>query len=72
MTALPLRSAHHSYVDIHDLVWLQGEIGKGAFQELDQVAAVQQFCKYAGRANSLGEIAAVVTAAVKVCSASAA
>ncbi len=30
------------------------------------MAAVQQFCKYAGRANSPGEIAAVVTAAVKV------
>ena len=28
------------------------------------MAAVQQFCKYAGRANSPGEIAAVVTAAV--------
>ena len=55
-----------SYVDLHDRAWLQGEIGKGAFQELDQVAAVQQFCKYAGRADSPGEIAAVVTAAVKV------
>ena len=51
---------------LHDPAWLQGEVGKGAFQELDQVAAVQQFCKYAGRANSPAEIAAVVTAAVKV------
>ena len=65
-TALMLHSAHHSYIFLYDPAWLQGEIGKGAFQELDQVAAVQQFCKYAGRANSPGEIAAVVTAAVKV------
>jgi len=25
----------------------QGDLGKGAFQELDQVAALEPFCKYA-------------------------
>ncbi|KAK9828489.1 hypothetical protein WJX72_000277 [[Myrmecia] bisecta] len=43
----------------------QGEVGKGAFQELDQVAAVRQFCKYAGRATSIRDIPAIITAAVK-------
>lgn len=43
----------------------QGEIGQGAFQELDQVAAVQQFTKYAGKAKSAAEIPAVIKAAVQ-------
>ncbi|BDA45528.1 probable 2-hydroxyacyl-CoA lyase at C-terminar half [Coccomyxa sp. Obi] len=43
----------------------QGEVGKGAFQELDQVAAVTQFTKYAGRARCVRDIAPVMTAAVK-------
>jgi len=46
-------------------VLVQGEIGKGAFQELDQVAAVQQFTKYAGKATSAAEIPAVIKAAVQ-------
>ncbi|DBA69706.1 hypothetical protein WJX79_006063 [Trebouxia sp. C0005] len=43
----------------------QNELGKGAFQELDQVKAVQQFCKYAGQAASARDIVPTVTAAVK-------
>lgn len=46
---------------------MQNELGKGAFQELDQVKAVQQFCKYAGQASSAKDIVPTVTAAVKVC-----
>ena len=46
---------------------VQNELGKGAFQELDQVKAVQQFCKYAGQASSAKDIVPTVTAAVKVC-----
>ena len=45
---------------------MQNEVGKGAFQELDQVKAVQQFCKYAGQASSSKDIVPTVTAAVKV------
>jgi thiamine pyrophosphate-dependent acetolactate synthase large subunit-like protein len=48
---------------------VQNELGKGAFQELDQVKAVQQFCKYAGQAASAQDIVPTVTAAVKVCQA---
>eukprot|EP00967_Tisochrysis_lutea_P136930 scaffold244908_cov25-Tisochrysis_lutea.AAC.1 len=33
---------------------LQGELGKGAFQELDQVAALRPFCKYAASASRCG------------------
>ena len=40
-------------------------MGKGAFQELDQVAAVQRFTKYAGRAKSASDIPGVVRAAVQ-------
>jgi thiamine pyrophosphate-dependent acetolactate synthase large subunit-like protein len=43
----------------------QGEIGKGSFQELNQVEAVRQFCKYAGRATSVRDIGPIITAAVK-------
>lgn len=45
---------------------VQNEIGKGAFQELDQVRAVQQFCKYAGSASSAKDIVPTITAALKV------
>lgn len=40
-------------------------MGKGAFQELDQVAAVGRFTKYAGRARCVRDIAPLITAAVK-------
>ena len=40
-------------------------MGKGAFQELDQVAAVERFTKYAGRARCVRDIAPLITAAVK-------
>lgn len=43
----------------------QGEIGKGAFQELNQVQAVKPFTKYAGQAKSAAEIPAVLKAAVQ-------
>jgi thiamine pyrophosphate-dependent acetolactate synthase large subunit-like protein len=39
-------------------------VGKGAFQELDQVEAVRGFTKFAGRARSVAEIAPLVGAAV--------
>lgn len=45
-----------------DPCW-QGEVGKGAFQELDQVTAVQRFTKYAGQAKSIADIPAVIKAA---------
>ncbi len=45
---------------------MQNEVGKGSFQELDQVAAVAPFVKYAGRARSVGEISAVITSAAQV------
>ncbi len=38
-------------------------MGKGAFQECDQVAAVKPFCKYAGHARSLRDVPSVVAAA---------
>ncbi|KAG1660672.1 hypothetical protein FOA52_006833 [Chlamydomonas sp. UWO 241] len=41
----------------------QSEVGKGAFQECDQVAAVSQFCKYAGAAHKLSDIPSVLAAA---------
>ena len=44
---------------------MQGELGKGSFQELDQVKAVQQFTKYAGQAKSVKDILPVITAAAK-------
>ena len=45
---------------------LQNEVGKGAFQELDQVRAVEQFCKFAGQAKSASDIVPTITAALKV------
>ncbi len=42
----------------------QREVGHGSFQELDQVAAAAPYCKYAGRATRLVEIAQVVYDAV--------
>jgi thiamine pyrophosphate-dependent acetolactate synthase large subunit-like protein len=59
------------YITSHDTnhaaryVGSQGEIGKGSFQELNQVEAVRQFCKYAGRATSVRDIGPIITAAVK-------
>jgi len=41
----------------------QGEVGKGAFQEEDQVAAVSRHVKYAGRADRLADIPTVIAAA---------
>ncbi len=38
-------------------------MGKGAFQECDQVAAVEQFCKYAGAATAPADIPGTVRAA---------
>lgn len=43
----------------------QDEVGKGAFQELDQVAAAAPYCKWAGRVSSLRDVMPVLTAAVK-------
>lgn len=45
---------------------LQGELGKGSFQELDQVAAVKQFTKFAGQAKSVKDIVPTITKAVQV------
>ena len=45
---------------------MQNEVGKGSFQELDQVAAVAPFVKYAGKARTAGDISAVVSSAAKV------
>lgn len=44
---------------------LQNELGKGSFQELDQVQAVKQFTKYAGQAKKVQDIVHVIEAAVK-------
>lgn len=41
-------------------------MGKGAFQELDQIAAVRQYVKYAGQAKSLEDIPRVVAEAFQV------
>ena len=54
----------HAHGEVRNV--MQNELGKGAFQELDQVKAVQQFCKYAGQAASSRDIVPTVTAAVKV------
>ena len=45
---------------------MQNELGKGSFQELDQVAAVKQFTKYAGQAKTVKDITTVINSAVKV------
>ena len=50
----------------HQLCVVQGELGKGSFQELDQVKAVGQFTKYAGRAKRVQDVVPVIEAAVKV------
>ena len=44
----------------------QNEVGKGAFQELDQLAAVQPYVKYAGQAASTADIPRVVAEAFQV------
>jgi 2-hydroxyacyl-CoA lyase 1 len=43
---------------------VQADIGKGDFQELDQVEIVKPFAKYAGKAHSIREIPRVVAEAV--------
>ena len=45
---------------------LQAELGKGSFQELDQVAAVRRFTKFARQAKRTQDIAPIIEAAVKV------
>lgn len=42
----------------------QNELGKGSFQELDQVAATAPYCKYAGRATTPAAVPGVVATAV--------
>ena len=44
-------------------IFLQGEVGKGAFQELDQMTAVQPFVKLTRKAASLEDIPAALAAA---------
>ena len=44
---------------------MQGEVGKGAFQELDQVAAVRGFTKYAARARAARDLTPVLAAAMR-------
>eukprot|EP00798_Chlamydomonas_sp_ICE-L_P003822 gene3822-13894_t len=41
----------------------QSEVGKGAFQECDQVSALGKFCKYAGQAHSVKDIPSILSAA---------
>ncbi|KAL3141143.1 hypothetical protein ABBQ38_003493 [Trebouxia sp. C0009 RCD-2024] len=60
----------HAAINCWPMIMLSGsseqnELGKGAFQELDQVKAVQQFCKYAGSAASAKDIVPTITAALK-------
>lgn len=43
---------------------VQADIGKGDFQELDQVEIVKPFAKYAGKAHNISEIPKVVAEAV--------
>ncbi|KAF5836346.1 hypothetical protein DUNSADRAFT_6033 [Dunaliella salina] len=42
-----------------------GELGKGAFQELDQVAALRPFCKYAASVPSVGDVGRVLAQALR-------
>lgn len=44
----------------------QGEVGKGAFQELDQLAAVAEHVKWAGQAARLEDIPGVIASAFQV------
>jgi 2-hydroxyacyl-CoA lyase 1 len=45
----------------------QLEVGKGAFQELDQLAAVEAHVKWAGQASSLALIPVTIARAFQVC-----
>lgn len=45
---------------------VQADIGKGDFQELDQLEIVKPFAKYAGKAHNIKEIPKVVAQAVTV------
>lgn len=47
----------------HFLAMMQSELGKGAFQECDQVKATSGWVKYGGRASRVSSIADVVAAA---------
>ncbi|KFM25904.1 Putative peroxisomal-coenzyme A synthetase [Auxenochlorella protothecoides] len=65
-----LAGLSHAQVNTWPLVLLSGscetgEVGKGSFQELDQVAAVRPYTKFAGQARAVGEIPAVLEAAFK-------
>jgi thiamine pyrophosphate-dependent acetolactate synthase large subunit-like protein len=44
----------------------QEEVGKGAFQELDQVAAARQLCKFAARATSAAAVPTIIQQAIEV------
>lgn len=46
--------------------WWQDEVGKGAFQELDQVAVARQLCKFAARATSAAAVPGVIQQAFEV------
>lgn len=63
----PSRDSHCSIVLSDDFYALQEEVGKGAFQELDQVAAARQLTKYAARATSAAEVPRIVREAFEVC-----
>ena len=41
-------------------------MGKGAFQELDQVEAARQVCKFSGRATSAAQVPSLLQAALQV------
>lgn len=48
------------------LVREQDEVGKGAFQELDQVSAAHQFCKFSQRATKAADVPLLISRAVQV------
>lgn len=63
----PSRVSHCSNVLSDDFCAPQEEVGKGAFQELDQVAAARQLTKYAARATSAADVPRIVREAFEVC-----
>ncbi|KAH3744743.1 2-hydroxyacyl-CoA lyase [Pelomyxa schiedti] len=42
----------------------EGQVGKGAFQELDQIKAASPYCKWSGRATSLADIPRLIATAL--------
>ena len=62
-THLPHNSAWHWNAPLQPP---QDEVGKGAFQELDQVAAARQLCKYAERATSAAAVPGIIQHAFEV------